>query len=474
MKFYLKFLLLVTVFCLQFLYSQWLETTIDISPDSGTIALVWNPINNRLYCANELTNNITVIDCATNQIITRIPVGSRPHEHRSLALNRINNKLYCANWRSDNVTVINCTTNQVETTIQVSTWPSALLWNPLTNKVYCANNWGENITVIDGTTNQIDTTIYAGNWPQFFTLNVNNNTIYCAVEETDQVLAINGNNQHVIANINVGDSPKEVIWNSVSNKIYSTNRLDSSVTIINGATNQVITTLRVGQGPYFLAYNSINNKIYCSNNLTNKISVIDGFDDHVDTTLNMVYSLTWNLLWNSINNKLYCSLYWPSTVRVTNCQNNQIVASIIVGSGPKPLAWDSLDNRVYVGCYDGKEIAVLKDEIGIEETPADKSKLIDKYNPFWVYPNPFTYTTKIHCNFLIKESNLEIWNIQGERVKIFNFISNIKNNQNPKLFSQYKTITWNGRDNNNQLLGSGIYFVKLSGTSFVEKIIILR
>ncbi|MDH5185857.1 MAG: beta-propeller fold lactonase family protein [candidate division WOR-3 bacterium] len=457
----------ILIVSLELLYGQWLETTIDIAPDSGTIAFVWNPNNNRLYCANEWTNNVTVIDCATNQIITRIPVGSRPHSHQALALNRINNKVYCANWSSDNVTVINCNTNQVDATIPVGYWPSALLWNHLNNKVYCANNWSDNITVIDGSTNQIDTTIYVGMWPQFFALNTTNNYIYCAVEETDEVVVLDGSNQHLIAHIGVGDSPKEVIWNSLSNKIYSTNRLDSSVTIINGATNHVITTVRVGQGPQFLADNSINNKVYCSNNLNNTISVIDGYDDQVDTTLNMVYSTTWNLLWNRTNNKLYCCLYYPSTVRVINCQTNEIVASIIVSLGPRPLAWDSIDNRVYVGCYDGRKIAVLRDEIGIAEQP---NNLYDVSNQqLLAYPNPFRdYTSINYIPSARGKTKLEIFDIRGIRVKAFD----IKFGGTPQISGA--ELVWDGRNDRGELLGSGVYFCKISGTSDMEKVLILR
>jgi YVTN family beta-propeller protein len=446
----------------QILFGQWLETTIDIAPDSGTIALVWNSTNNRLYCANYNSNNVTVIDCNNNQIITRIPTGAGP---TALAYNITNNRVYCANRDSNNVTVINCVNNSIDTTIHVGIWPGALLWNPLNNKVYCANNWSLNISVINGATNRTDTTIHVGNWPQFFALNTTNNTIYCAVEETDQVVAINCANQHIIANINVGDSPKQVIWNSVSNKIYSSNRMDSTVSIINGATNQVITTLRVRYLPHFLAFNSTNNKVYCSNNGDNKISVIDGYDDHVDTTLNMVYSVTWDLLWNQRNNKLYCCLYWPSTVRVTNCQNNVIVASIIVGPGPRPLALDTIDNRVYVGCNGGK-VSVLRDEMGLSEQPINNLTNDNEISTLVVHPNPFSDKIQIHLassNYTTSPANLRIYDAKGKLVRSF-FITVGKD----------INIIWDGKNNYGKTLNPGVYFCQFGNNSGINKIIISR
>lgn len=465
MKYTMFFIILVPFLFGQILFGQWLEATIDIAPDSGTIALVWNPTNNRLYCANYNSNNVTVIDCSNNTVITRIPTGEQPC---ALAYNRINNRVYCAN-RNPNTggtcSVINCNNNSIDTTIPVGTWPGALLWNSLNNKVYCANNWGENISVINGATNRIDTTIFVGNWPQSLALNTTNNTIYCAVEEDDHVIAIDCQNQHIIARIDVGDSPKEVIWNPISNKVYSSNRLAKSVTIINGATNQVITTVTVDSLPWFFAFNSTDNKIYCSNNRYNTISVINGVTDQVDTTLNMVYSTTWNLLWNRLNNKLYCCLYWPSTVRITNCQNNEIVASIIVGNGPRPMVWDSIDNRVYVGCYLGRKVSVLRDEMSLNEEPVNL--INDKgFNNILVYPNPFSVSTEINFSSLHDTNakvNLYIYDAKGKLVRTF-----------PISGGQGKNIIWDGKNNDNKNLSPGVYFCRFGDCTGINKIIISR
>jgi YVTN family beta-propeller protein len=84
-----------------FLFSQWLETTIQVG--SGPRAMVWNSTNNKVYCANERSDNVTVIDGATNQVITTIPVGSVP---RAFAWNSIQNRTYVANFGSSTISVI--------------------------------------------------------------------------------------------------------------------------------------------------------------------------------------------------------------------------------------------------------------------------------------------------------------------------------------------------------------------------------
>jgi hypothetical protein len=46
--------------------SQYLETLVRMPPASRTIDLCYNPTNNMVYAANEYTNNVVVINGATN------------------------------------------------------------------------------------------------------------------------------------------------------------------------------------------------------------------------------------------------------------------------------------------------------------------------------------------------------------------------------------------------------------------------
>jgi YVTN family beta-propeller protein len=118
-----------------------------------------------------------VIDGATNQVIATIPVGDYP---RALVWNSTNNKVYCANYYSDNVSVIDGATNQVIATIPVGDYPRALVWNSTNNKVYCANYYSDNVSVIDGATNQVITTIQVGDEPLAFAWNSIENRTYVA------------------------------------------------------------------------------------------------------------------------------------------------------------------------------------------------------------------------------------------------------------------------------------------------------
>src|SRR5947207_2069563 len=79
-------------------------------------------------------------------VTTTVAVGKNP---RAVALNPVTNKIYVANSNSNDVTVIDGATNSTST-VTAGTTPVDVAVNPVTNKVYVLNVGSDNVTVIDG------------------------------------------------------------------------------------------------------------------------------------------------------------------------------------------------------------------------------------------------------------------------------------------------------------------------------------
>jgi len=76
------------------------------------------------YITNIGSNNISVIDTATNTIVTNVSIGSVPS---GVAVSPDGLKVYVPNWDSDNVSVIDTVTNTVEpTAILVGIFPEGV------------------------------------------------------------------------------------------------------------------------------------------------------------------------------------------------------------------------------------------------------------------------------------------------------------------------------------------------------------
>ena len=83
-------------------------------------------MNNTVYVGRG--ECVIAIGGETNDRVVRIPAGRDIHD---LVRNSTNNRVYCANWLSDDVTIIDGQTNSVITTIEVGDRPCALVWNKL-------------------------------------------------------------------------------------------------------------------------------------------------------------------------------------------------------------------------------------------------------------------------------------------------------------------------------------------------------
>ena len=80
------------------------------------------------------------------------------------------------------------------------------------------------------------------------------------------------------------------------------------------------------------------------------------------------------------------------------------------------------------------------------------------------YPNPFNPTTTIYFNLTTESMELIIYNIKGQQIRQYS------------IFNNQSSVIWDGTDNNNQPVGSGIYFYKLKSGDFekTRKMILLK
>ena len=98
----------------------------------------------------------------------------------------------------------------------------------------------------------------------------------------------------------------------------------------------------------------------------------------------------------------------------------------------------------------------------------DSQELPDDFSLSQNYPNPFNPETRIE--FALPRAShvtIDVYNIVGKRVR---------NLANERLSAGLKAVTWDGRDNNGQLVSSGIYFYRIVTGDFTEskKMVLLK
>jgi YVTN family beta-propeller protein len=173
--------------------------------------------------------------------VTTIAVGSKPF---GIAVNTKTNKLYVTNTGSNDISVIDGASNAVVATITDpnAVLPIAVAVNPTTNTIYVANSQSNNVTVIDGASDSITATIAVGTAPSGLDVDSQTNSIYIANAGNSQagdpgnITVINGATKATQALSDPkAKNPVAVAANPVTNKIYVANSGSNNVTVIDGA-----------------------------------------------------------------------------------------------------------------------------------------------------------------------------------------------------------------------------------------------
>ncbi len=261
-------------------------TTIEV----GEIpyALLYNPANNKVYCANRSSNNVTVIDGANDVVLDTVPVGDSPVE---LAYNFVDNKVYSAD-HGGSVTVIDAQTDTVVATIPIGDYAVGLVYNSTNNKIYCTTTEDNRITAIDGVTDSTVKIIDLQYHPALLAYNSTDNKVYCSTEG-DTLLILDSYTDSIIRKITKvgGIWDVELLYNSTDNKIYCGNReYQDTVLVIDGESDSIIAKISTeARGPGTFARNPLHNRIYVANRGDSVVSVIRtaaGIEE--DFTLNTI------------------------------------------------------------------------------------------------------------------------------------------------------------------------------------------
>jgi len=119
--------------------------------------------------------------------------------------------------------------------------------------------------------------------------------------------------------------------------------------------------------------------------------------------------------------------------------------------------------------FDG-ESTITQTEFVYTGTGNDNELLPTRTMLFRNYPNPFKPMTTIAYQLKkedIENASLAIYNVKGQEVKSFNILP--ENNG-------FGSLIWNGRDDNNKPISSGIYFYRIEGVenNTIHKMIMMK
>ncbi|MBI4517473.1 MAG: YncE family protein [Deltaproteobacteria bacterium] len=199
-----------------------------------------------VYVANADSDDVTVIDAATNAVVT----VAADIEPRNPAVSPTGSRVYVPNRHADNVTVINGVTNAVITTISDPGFnePYSAAVSPDGSRVYIANKKGGtlfngSLTVINAGNNTVITTIEDACFgsPEWVTVNPAGARAYVVNRQSDSVCIVDTAGNSVVGSVSVGSEPRSAVVSCDGAFVY----------VANNAGNPDVTRIRTSDNSVF-------------------------------------------------------------------------------------------------------------------------------------------------------------------------------------------------------------------------------
>jgi YVTN family beta-propeller protein len=288
------------------------------------------------YIANQGSNNVSVIDIATNTVVgSPIPVGVGPF---GIAVHPAGTRVYTANFQGAiSYSVINAFTGTVQT-FPAGSSPIGFAVNHAGTRAYLTNGGDLTVSVIDTSTNAIVNNVTVGNGVLGVAVSRDDTRVYVTRRSGPNAVAvIDATSNTPLTTIPVGTDPFGVAVNPAGTRVYTANNGSNNVSVIDTGTNTVIATITVGSAPFGITVSPNGTRVYVSNLGSNSVSVIDATTNAVLTSIPVGTSPA-GISLTADGARLYVANAGSNNVSVIDTALNSVIGSpIAVGTTPFSL-----------------------------------------------------------------------------------------------------------------------------------------
>ena len=203
----------------------------------------------QLFVVTTLSNSVAVIDSATKQVTTKIPVGMNPLR---LAMTPDGLKAYVSNGQSGTVSVIDTVNRSVTVTIPTLHGnPQEITVSPDGGRVFVVHQspGGGFVTVINTATDSLITNVpVPGNNARDVLVTPDGRFAYVANYSAGMASVID-TATYQVNNLVTAAGTRRLAMTPDANRVFATNFLGDSVSAIDVSTQSVIADIPVGTNP---------------------------------------------------------------------------------------------------------------------------------------------------------------------------------------------------------------------------------
>ena len=181
-----------------------------------------------------------------------------------IAFDEALNKGYTSNGRSNNVTVFDLKSREVVTQIATGENPDAIMYEPFTKTIITCNGRSKNLSVIDPANNKVTATIDVGGKPETAASD-EEGMLFVNVEDKNEIVAVDLKSNTVKAHwpLAGAEGPTGLAYDKTTKRLFA--GCDKLLVVMDATNGKVVTKVPIGDGCDGVAFYSKEKIIYTSN-----------------------------------------------------------------------------------------------------------------------------------------------------------------------------------------------------------------
>ncbi|WP_059172040.1 cytochrome D1 domain-containing protein [Bacillus sp. FJAT-27445] len=220
---------------------------IDITPDGNYLFLASGDLKEGIEF-----NYITVIDTKRNEIAKQIQTKSKSPAH--IDFSRDGSLAYVANVMSNDITLIDTQSLQIIATIPVGTIPNEVEPSKDDKFLYVANVIDGTVSIVDITKRKQIKTIRTGEGTHGLALSPDGKFLFASNRVSNDIVKVDLSNNQIIGKTIVGKTANHVSFVPNSNKLYVTNKDSNDLAVVDAESLKIVKKIRLGKTPHEISF----------------------------------------------------------------------------------------------------------------------------------------------------------------------------------------------------------------------------
>lgn len=313
----------------------------------------------RAYVTNESSGDLSIIDLATNTVVSTVPLGKRPRGLRPSADGRLlfvalsgspvagpgvdESRLPPPDRSADGIGVVDLRKERLLRIIKSGQDPEQLTVGA-NGRLFVANEDAAKATFIDTARGSIVAEVPVGSEPEGVTVTPDGREVWVTSEGDGQVFAIDIPSAAVVAKIDVGHRPRSIAFLPDGSRAFVTCENDAAVSVVNAREHQFVKQIPLTDPeaqprarPMGLAVSPDGSTLYVSTGSFGKVFVVDTATEAPVASFD-VGKRPWGIALTRDGKTLYTANGPSNDVSVVDVAARRVVKRIPVGDKPWGIA----------------------------------------------------------------------------------------------------------------------------------------